>query len=277
MIFREQFRVKPRHRVQLGSLDPADTGGYKHDAAMAEAERHHRRLTELQSVLYAEARRSVLIVLQAPDAGGKDGTVTHVFSAFNPQGVRAVSFKQPTRAELAHDFLWRIHPHTPGRGEIAIYNRSHYEDVLVTRVHKMVDRDTWTARYKTIREFEASLTAGGTTILKFFLHISKAEQLARFATRLEDPEHNWKISDSDYTERELWDDYVLAFEDAIGATSTDEAPWFIIPSNHKWFRNLAISAIVSETMGALDLRYPAPSVDLAAIRRKYHAAVKAAN
>jgi len=176
--------------------------------------------------------------------------------------------------ELSHDFLWRVHPHAPGRGEVAIFNRSHYEDVLVTRVHKLIDKATWTTRYERIREFETGLTDNGTTILKFFLHISKEEQLARFAERLQDPERNWKISDSDYTERVLWDDYIAAFEDAIGATSTHNAPWYVIPSNHKWFRNLAVSQIMADTMEALGMAFPEPSVDLAEIRRKYHAAVE---
>jgi PPK2 family polyphosphate:nucleotide phosphotransferase len=212
--------------------------------------------------------------LQALDAGGKDGTVNHVFGALNPQGATVIGFKQPTTLELSHDFLWRVHPHAPGGGEVAIFDRSHYEDVLVTRVHKLIDKATWTTRYERIREFETGLTDNGTTILKFFLHISKEEQLARFAERLQDPERNWKISDSDYTERVLWDDYIAAFEDAISATSTHNAPWYVIPSNHKWFRNLAVSQIMADTMEALGMVFPEPSVDLAEIRRKYHAAVE---
>ena len=178
--------------------------------------------------------------------------------------------------ELAHDFLWRVHPQAPGRGQIAIFNRSHYEDVLVTRVHKLIDKATWTDRYQHIRDFEALLVENKTTILKFFLHISKEEQLARFAQRLDDPARNWKISEADYSEREFWDDYVKAFEDAIHATSTPDAPWYIIPSNHKWFRNLAVSQIIADTMEELKLAFPPPSVNLAEIRRKYHAAVKEA-
>ena len=218
----------------------------------------------------------MLVVLQAPDAGGKDGTVNHVFSALNQQGTTVVSFKQPTPLELAHDFLWRVHPHPPRRGEVAIFNRSHYEGVLVTRVHKLIDKAIWTARYKRIREFETGLTDNGKTILKFFLHISKEEQLARFAQRLDDPARNWKISEADYSERNLWDDYSEAYEDAMRATSTTEAPWYVIPSNHKWFRNLAVSQIIADAMADLDLAFPAPSVNLADIRRKYHAAVRQA-
>jgi PPK2 family polyphosphate:nucleotide phosphotransferase len=208
------------------------------------------------------------------DAGGKDGTIKHVFSGVNPQGVDVASFKQPTPLELAHDFLWRVHPHAPKAGEIIIFNRSHYEDVLVTRVHKQIDKATCARRYGHICDFEALLAQSGTTVLKFFLHISKEEQLARFAQRVDDPGRNWKISESDYSERELWDDYVDAYEDAIRATSTDQAPWYIIPSNHKWFRNLAVSQIIADSMADLSLAFPAPSVSLADVRRKYHAAVK---
>ena len=239
-----------------------------------ETEVFAQKLFRQQALLHAEHKYSILVVLQALDAGGKDGTIKHVFAALNPQGVSVAAFKQPTSAELAHDFLWRVHPHAPGDGEIVIFNRSHYEDVLVTRVHKLIDKATWTARYQRIRDFEALLAQNGTTILKFFLNISKEEQLARFAQRLDDPHRNWKISESDYSERALWDDYVEAFEDAIQATSTKEAPWYIIPSNHKWFRNLAVSQIMADTMEELKLSFPPPSVDLAAIRRKYHAALK---
>jgi PPK2 family polyphosphate:nucleotide phosphotransferase len=213
-------------------------------------------------------------VLQAMDAGGKDGTIKHVFSGVNPQGVRVARYNQPTAVESAHDFLWRVHPHAPANGEIAIFNRSHYEGVLVERVRKLVSKATWTERYRNIRDFEALLAESGTTIVKFFLHISKEEQLARFAQRLDDPGRNWKISESDYSERELWDDYVDAYEDAIRETSTDEAPWYVIPSNHKWFRNLAVSQIIADSMADLSLAFPPPSVNLADIRRKYHAAVE---
>jgi PPK2 family polyphosphate:nucleotide phosphotransferase len=271
MDYRGQFIVKPATKVKLAEIDP----GYKvnHESAekaSVEIDEARRKLGEQQALLYAEKRHSVLIVLQALDAGGKDGTVNHVFSAFSPQGARVVGFKQPTPEELAHDFLWRIHPHVPTRGEIAIFNRSHYEDVLVTRVHKLIDKDTWTERYRNILDFESLLARNGTTILKFFLHISREEQLARFAERLEDPVRNWKISESDYSERALWDDYLHAFEDAIAATSTKQAPWFVIPANHKWFRNLAVSQIVTEAMRDLHMGFPKPTVDLADIRRKYH-------
>jgi len=275
MGYRKQFFVDPDDKFRLKKLDPAYKGDHETEAAAKQETEHYRlKLSQQQALLYAEKKHSVLVVLQALDAGGKDGTVNHVFSALNPQGATVTGFKQPTPLELAHDFLWRVHPHTPARGEIAIFNRSHYEDVLVTRVHKLIDKATWTARYERIREFEKGLADNGTTILKFFLHISKEEQLARFEQRLDDPARNWKISESDYTERALWDDYIAAFEDAISATSTRQAPWYVIPSNHKWFRNLAVSRIMADAMEALGMAFPKPTVDLAEIRRKYHAAVQ---
>ena len=275
MDYRKQFRVKPGQKLNLNKLDPACKAKHASEAeAKEEAERCLMELARQQTLLYAEHKHSVLIVLQAMDAGGKDGTIKHVFSGVNPQGVDVASFKQPTPLELAHDFLWRVHAQAPGAGKIVIFNRSYYEDVLVTRVHKQIDKATCARRYGHIRDFEALLAQSGTTILKFFLHISKEEQLARFAQRLNDPGRNWKISESDYSERELWDDYVDAYEDAIGATGTDQAPWFIIPSNHKWFRNLAVSQIIADSMANLELAFPLPSVNLADIRRKHHAAVK---
>jgi PPK2 family polyphosphate:nucleotide phosphotransferase len=196
--------VKPGDKVRLGRIDPGYRGDHENADKAADAIAHYKqKLGEHQSVLYAEKRHSVLIVLQALDAAGKDGTVNHVLAAFNPQGAHVAGFKQPTPEERAHDFLWRVHPHAPGRGEIAIFNRSHYEDVLVTRVHKLIDKDTWTTRYRRINEFETLLAENDTTILKFFLHIDREQQLARFAERLEDPARNWKISESDYSERAL--------------------------------------------------------------------------
>jgi PPK2 family polyphosphate:nucleotide phosphotransferase len=273
MDYRRKFYVDPAKTLTLNDIDPGFKGTHESaEAAAADLEHYRAKIASRQSVLYAEKKHAVLIVLQALDAAGKDGTVNHVFTALNPQGANVTGFKQPTPLELAHDFLWRIHPHAPARGEIEIFNRSHYEDVLVTRVHKLIDKATWTARYDRIRDFEKELAENNTTILKFFLHISKEEQLARFEKRLDDPARNWKISESDYTERALWDDYIAAFEDALNATSAHHAPWFVIPANHKWFRNLAVSQIVADTMDDLHMAYPKPSVDLAEIRRKYHAA-----
>ncbi len=226
-------------------------------------------------LLYAGKQRALLIVLQGPDASGKDGAIRRAFTCFNPQGVFVTSFKEPTPVELAHDFLWRIHKHVPARGDVAIFNRSHYEDVLITRVRKMIDDKTAVDRMALICEFETLLVESGTLILKFFLHISKEEQLARFEKRLVDPERNWKISDADYSERPFWDDYVKAYEDALSATSTKAAPWYVIPSNRKWFRDLALSQIVADAIDDLHMRFPEPSVDLNEIRRKYHAALVA--
>jgi PPK2 family polyphosphate:nucleotide phosphotransferase len=273
MDYRKQMIVKPGQKLDLKDVDPAFKGRHEtHAAAAQDLERYRQKLGQMQALLYAEKKHSVLIVLQALDAGGKDGTVNHVFAAFNPQGTSVASFKVPTPIERDHDFLWRVHPHAPPKGWVAIFNRSHYEDVLIARVHKLVDKPTWTARYDRIRSFESGLRESGTTVVKFFLHISKEEQLARFARRLDDPARTWKISESDYAERALWDDYMEAFEDALAATSTRDAPWYVIPSNHKWFRNLAVSRIVADTMEELGMAFPKPTVDLAEIRRKYHTA-----
>lgn len=272
MRYRESFCVEPGKRFSLKHVDPDDSSD--HARAKKELKQNHERLTELQRRLWAEKKHSLLIVLQAMDSGGKDGTIGHVFSAWNPQGVSVTGFKAPTPEEAAHDFLWRIHPHTPPKGHIAVFNRSHYEDVIVPRVHEEISTRVWKQRYQRIREFEELLAGNGTRILKFFLHISKDEQLQRFAARLEDKSRNWKISQSDYAERPHWDNYMAAFQDAITATSTDEAPWFVIPSNHKWFRNLAVSQIVVDEMEGMKMSYPQPQVDLREIRREFHAAVE---
>ncbi len=273
MDYRKRFVVKPGTRVRLGKLDPSFKD--QHDSqelAAPEIQKHVERMAKLQYLLYADGKQSLLVILQALDAGGKDGVVRHVFSAMNPQGTSVFGFKQPNNVEAAHDFLWRAHQHAPGKGEVVIFNRSHYEDVLVVRVHKMVPRPVWAKRYELINGFERIVAASGTRILKFYLHISPAEQLERFKRRLDDPTRHWKISESDYTERKLWADYIAAFEEAMERTSTTHAPWFVIPSNHKWFRNLAISTIVADTLEDMDLQLPPSQVDIAAIRRKYHAA-----
>jgi PPK2 family polyphosphate:nucleotide phosphotransferase len=212
--------------------------------------------------------------VQGLDAAGKDGTIKHVFSGVDPQGAHVHAFKQPTPIELAHDFLWRIHAQTPARGEITIFNRSHYEDVLVVRVHDLVPKDVWEKRYELINDFERNLVDANTTVLKFFLHMSKHEQLKRFKERLDDPERQWKISEADYTEREYWAQYTHAYEDVLERTSTPNAPWFVIPSDHKWFRNLAVSKIVVEALESLKLGLPPTTVDIDQIRRKYHEAKK---
>ncbi len=273
MDYRTKFIVEPGSRVKLRKIDPAFKNKYEsQDAALPEIQNHVARIGKLQYLLYADGNQSLLVVLQALDAGGKDGVVRHVFSAMNPQGTSVFGFKEPSKREAAHDFLWRAHLRTPAKGQVVIFNRSHYEDVLIVRVHKLVSKKVWSRRYELINDFEEMLTQNGTRILKFYLHISPDEQLARFKQRLDDPERHWKISESDYTERELWSAYIKAFEDAMEKTSTKHAPWYIVPSNHKWFRNLAISEIVADTLEDMNLKLPPTTVDIAAVRRKYHAA-----
>ena len=267
----KHFRVAPGSKIRLKDIDPGFKGHHKHHKdAEEEIEHYQTKLRELQELLYADGQCSLLICLQGMDAGGKDGTIRHILGAMNPQGCRVAGFKQPSGEELAHDFLWRIHQVTPPKGHVAIFNRSHYEDVLVVRVHNLVPKATWSRRYEQINAFETGLVESKTHILKFFLHISKDEQLSRFKDRLDDPAKQWKISDADYKEREFWDDYMAAYEDVFDRCSTAHAPWFIIPSNHKWFRNLAIAQIVVEFLQDLKLKLPVPSVDLDHIRREYH-------
>lgn len=275
MNYRKALMVKPGSRIKLAEIDPGYRGRHEsHEQAQPEIEKHVRKMDELQYLMYAERKHALLIVLQGLDAGGKDGVVRHLISGMNPAGCKVTGFKGPTPEELAHDFLWRAHPHAPGKGEVAIFNRSHYEDVLVVRVHGLAPKKVWALRYELINDFEKLLAVeNNTTILKFFLYISKEEQLARFQERLETPAKNWKISDADYKEREYWDEYIAAFEDTLRKTSTKHAPWFVIPANHKWFRDLAISAIIVETMQDMKMRMPEPTVDLTEIRRLYHAAV----
>ena len=246
-----------------------------HEKAAPQIRKHLERVGKLQYLLYADGDQSLLVVLQALDAAGKDGVIRHIFSGINPQGTLVFGFKQPSKIESAHDFLWRIHLCAPARGQIVIFNRSHYEDVLVVRVHDLVPRSVWSKRYDLINDFEKMLVRNGTRVLKFYLHISPEEQLARFAQRLDDPARNWKISESDYSEREQWPKYISAYEDAMEETSTKHAPWFVIPANHKWFRDLAISQIIADTMDEMGLKLPPTSVNIAEIRRKYHAAERA--
>jgi PPK2 family polyphosphate:nucleotide phosphotransferase len=273
MNYRKKFRVEPGAKLRLAKIDPDVTGKHvSRQAAIDASARHIERISRLQYLLYADASQSLLVVLQGLDAAGKDGLVRHLFTGVNPQGVSVASFKKPTERESAHDFLWRIHRQAPAKGEIVIYNRSHYEDVLVVRVHGLVPRAVWSKRYDLINDFEKTLSENGTRILKFYLHISPEEQLARFKARLDDPTRQWKISEADYAEREYWPQYVEAYEEALERTSTKRAPWFVIPSNHKWFRNLAVSQIVADTMDDMAMTLPRPRIDLAAIRRKYHAA-----
>jgi PPK2 family polyphosphate:nucleotide phosphotransferase len=277
MNYRKKFMIEPGAKVRLGKIDANFTGKHtSREAAIDAATRQVERIARLQYLLYADASQALLVVLQGLDAAGKDGLVRHLFTGVNPQGVSVVGFKKPTEREAAHDFLWRIHRRAPAKGEIAIYNRSHYEDVLIVRVHKWVPHSVWSKRYDLINDFEKTLGDNGTRILKFYLHISPEEQLARFKDRLDDPTRQWKISEADYSEREYWPHYIEAYEEALEQTSTKRAPWYVIPSNHKWFRNLAVSQIVADTMDDMGLTLPRPRVDLASIRRKYHAAKRQA-
>ena len=275
MSYHNMLMVKPGSKIKLKEIAPDYTGKHEnHESAMHELEKSTDKLRKLQHLLYAEDKRSILICLQGLDASGKDGTINHVLGSMNPQGTRVCGFKIPSKEEAAHDFLWRFHKQTPAKGEVVIFNRSHYEDVLVVRVHNLVQDDVWSKRFDAINEFEKNLVNGGARIIKFFLHISPEEQLRRFEQRFEDPTRLWKISMSDYTEREFWDQYTKAYEDVFSRTSTEYAPWYVIPSNHKWFRNLAVSKIVVKTMEDLNMKYPEPTVDIDVIRSKYHKAYK---
>jgi PPK2 family polyphosphate:nucleotide phosphotransferase len=260
----DRYRVPPGTRVDLSRHDPGKTPTFdgKKKEARAELERLNRRLEELQERLYADGGHKVLVVLQAMDAGGKDGTIRHVFEGVNPQGVKVAGFKVPSSEELAHDYLWRIHRRAPRRGEITIFNRSHYEDVLVVRVKQLVPESVWSRRYEQINAFEKMLAEEGTTILKFFLHISKEEQKRRMQDRLERPDKQWKFRRGDLADRALWDDFMLAYEVVLSRTSTAWAPWYVVPADRKWYRNLVISRVVIDALERMDLRYPAAEEDL---------------
>jgi PPK2 family polyphosphate:nucleotide phosphotransferase len=273
----KKFIVEPGTKVRLSKVDPSYTGKHKtHEKAVPEIQTNIERLGKLQYLLYADGSQSLLVVLQALDAAGKDGVIRHVFTGMNPQGTSVFGFKQPSTEEAAHDFLWRAHMRAPGKGEVVVFNRSYFEDVLVVRVHKLVPHSVWSKRFELINDFETVLSRNGTTILKFFLHISPEEQLLRFKQRLDDPSRRWKISKSDYSERELWPQYIDAYQDAMALTSTKHAPWYVIPANHKWFRNLAISQIIADRLDRMGLQLPPTRVDIADIRRKYHAAQREA-
>jgi PPK2 family polyphosphate:nucleotide phosphotransferase len=254
---KQPIQIPSGERIRLEDFDPAYTGknAAKGDAK-EDTEKNIARLAELQEVLYAEGKHALLIILQAMDAGGKDGTIEHVMAGVNPQGCRVTSFKVPTPEELSHDFLWRIHQHVPPRGYIGIFNRSHYEDVLVVRVHKLVPEKVWRERYAHINNFEKLLADSGVTILKFFLHISKDEQRERLQERLEDKSKHWKFNPGDLKERDRWNDYIAAYEDAINECNTPWAPWHIVPANKKWYRNLVVSERLVAALESLDMKYP---------------------
>ena len=263
----DKYIVQHGQPVDLNQWDPNDKSLFP--ISKSEGKKTllplNEELENLQELLYAEGKHKILIVLQAMDTGGKDGTIRHVFEGVNPQGVKVAGFKVPTSKELAHDYLWRVHKHTPGKGEIVIFNRSHYEDVLVVRVHNLVPEEVWSKRYEHIRAFEKILADEGTTILKFYLHINREEQKERLQARLDEPHKNWKFSKGDLAERALWDQYQDAYEEAIAKTSTDYAPWYIIPANRKWYRNLVISTIIINKLKSLKMSYPPPEEGLEGI------------
>ncbi len=260
----EKYRVKPGESVNLDEWDPDEISlmeeGKK--AAKKKIKKLNKKLEALQELLYAEHKHKFLIVLQALDSGGKDGTIRAVFDGVNPAGVKVASFKVPSLIESEHDFLWRIHQHTPGKGEMVIFNRSHYEDVLVVRVHNLVDESVWKKRYDHINDFEKLLADEGTTIIKIFLHISKEEQKERLQERLDVPEKNWKFSSGDLKERALWGEYQKAYQAVLEKTSTDYAPWYIIPANRNWYRNYLISSILVDKLESLNMEYPAAEAGL---------------
>jgi len=265
--YSRRFIVKPGSRVRLRDSDAAITVGVDDKKeARKRLRKNVERLGELQYTLYAEDRRAVLVVLQAMDAGGKDGAIRKVFGPINPQGCRVTGFKAPTTEELAHDFLWRVHRAVPRRGEIGVFNRSHYEDVLIVRVRKLVPAPVWRKRYRQINDFERLLAESGVRILKFFLHISKGEQLERLRARLEDPTKHWKANPEDFEERKRWTQYLRAYEDAISRCTTAGAPWYVVPSDHKWFRDLVISGILVKEMAEMHLSCPEPKLDVSKIR-----------
>jgi PPK2 family polyphosphate:nucleotide phosphotransferase len=264
----DPFRVKPGKKFKLKDRDSADTGGLESKKEGKERlEKGTKRMHELQERLYAQDRYSLLLIFQAMDAAGKDSTIEHVMSGVNPQGCQVYSFKQPSSEELDHDFLWRTNRCLPERGRIGIFNRSYYEEVLIVRVHQqildgqrlpsqVVTPDIWKERYQDINAMERYLSRQGTVIRKFFLHVSKEEQKKRFLARLDEPEKNWKFSVADAKERQHWDRYMEAYEDAIEATSSDEAPWYVIPADHKWFMRMAVAEVIVQTLESLDLEFP---------------------
>ncbi len=263
----ERYRIKPNDKVNLNQWDPnekiAFPGGKK--AGRKRLLELNAKLETLQERLYAEGKHKLLIVLQAMDTGGKDGTIRHVFEGVNPQGVQVASFKKPSAEELAHDYLWRIHKYTPAKGRIVIFNRSHYEDVLVVRVHNLVPPDVWQKRFDHINAFEKLLADEGTAILKFFLHIDLNEQKQRLQARLDEPAKRWKFNPADLSERALWPKYIAAYEEAISKTSTAWAPWYIVPANRKWYRNLVVATVITQTLQKLNIQTPAIDFDPAQI------------
>jgi PPK2 family polyphosphate:nucleotide phosphotransferase len=262
------LRVAPRAKVHLDERDASDTSSWTGGRRKAEATLPVLReeLTRLQELFAADGRRGLLVILQGMDTSGKDGVIRHVFEGVNPQGVRVSSFKRPTPEEYSHDFLWRIHLRAPSKGEIVIFNRSHYEDVLVARVHQLVPQKVWSKRFDSINQFEREQIEEGVSVLKFFLHISHDEQRRRLQDRIRDPTKRWKLNEADFHERRYWANYMAAYEAMLRRTSTRWAPWYLVPSNHKWFRNLVVSTVLVRELEGMSLRYPAPTVDIGSLK-----------
>ncbi|MBD3377483.1 polyphosphate kinase 2 family protein [candidate division KSB1 bacterium] len=260
----DRYRVKPGQQINLTDYDPDDKSVFDLNKKTGKKKLKdvNKELETLQETLYAENKHKILIILQAMDTGGKDGTIRHVFEGVNPQGVRVASFKKPTEIELSHDYLWRIHHHTPAKGEIVIFNRSHYEDVLVVRVHELVDPKVWQRRFEHINAFEQLLADEGTTILKFFLHIDQKEQKERLLARLQEPDKRWKFNPNDLAERKYWNDYMRAYTDVLNKTSTEWAPWVIVPANRKWYRNLVSGTTIVDTLKKLNIQTPSFKEDV---------------
>lgn len=259
-----KFRVPPEMQVSLDDHDPDSKAGFAggKDEANRALQALNEKLSALQKRLWSESRQKLLLVLQATDTGGKDGTIRNVFTGVNPQGIKVHPFGKPTEEELAHDYLWRIHHHTPANGRITVFNRSHYEDVLVVRVRNLVPPERWEKRYRHINEFERMLTDEGTRIVKVYLNISREEQKERLEARLDDPDKNWKFNKADLDDRALWDDFRAAYEAMLSRTSTEHSPWYVVPANRKWYRNLVVSQILIDTLDEMDPRYPDPEEDL---------------
>lgn len=275
----DRYCVKPDDKFKLSKIDPNDLGDWANKKAEAKQKIADltAELDKLQEVLYAESKHKVLVVIQAMDTAGKDGTIRAVFDGVNPQGVKVASFKSPTAPELARDYLWRVHQVVPSKGELVVFNRSHYEDVLIVAVHKWIDAAECKRRYKQIAEFERLLAEEGTTILKFFLHIDLETQRKRLIERINDPTKEWKFNPSDLGERKLWPDYIKAYESAIKATSTEYAPWYVVPSNRNWYRNLIVASVLVDKLKSLDMQYPKPAEDLAPYKQQLEAEAPAEN
>jgi PPK2 family polyphosphate:nucleotide phosphotransferase len=261
----KSYLVEPGTKIKLTDWDANDTREFNGDREQGRSalQQLNQRLEDLQEILFAEHKHKVLIVLQAMDTGGKDGAIRHVFEGVNPQGTRVANFKEPTSQELDHDYLWRVHRQVPAKGELVIFNRSHYEDVLIVRVHKLVPPEVWRKRFDQINAFEQMLAENGTTILKFYLHIDKDEQKERLQARLDNPNKRWKFRVGDLKERKLWNEYMQAYEDVLNKTSTEIAPWFIVPANHKWYRDLVISTVLVSTLEGLEMKFPVQEENLA--------------